>query len=205
MTNDLIERLNMIVAELQGLPHVVQTCREAAAHAEFAARAEERHSEERAAWAALTEALAAERDEAFRRRDAWRAKAEGYDEIRLALREKVGSPWPPNLSRALWAGIAADEKKRADDAEAKCEALAERVRELEEDPPEISPDAIGMILKRYIPLINATPELLSLLYDADMLPEQATRARHAIMIAAVCEAYKAGTQARKDKEEKGDG
>jgi hypothetical protein len=34
MTNDLIERLNMIVAELQGLPHVVQTCREAAAHIE---------------------------------------------------------------------------------------------------------------------------------------------------------------------------
>lgn len=34
MTNDLIERLNMIVTELQGLPHVVQTCREAAAHIE---------------------------------------------------------------------------------------------------------------------------------------------------------------------------
>jgi len=34
MTNDLIERLNMIVAELQGLPHVVQSCREAAAHIE---------------------------------------------------------------------------------------------------------------------------------------------------------------------------
>lgn len=61
--------------------------------------------------------LEAERDEARRRRDEWRKKAEGYDEVRLALREKVGAPWPPNLSRALWAGIAADEKKRADDAE----------------------------------------------------------------------------------------
>lgn len=60
-----------------------------------------------------------ERDEAIRRRDAWKVKAEGYDAVRKALREKVGAPWPPNLSRALWAGLAADEKKRADDAEAK--------------------------------------------------------------------------------------
>jgi hypothetical protein len=64
----------------------------------------------------------AERDEARRRRDEWRKKAEGYDAVRRALREKVGAPWPPHLSCALWAGIAADEKKRADDAEA---ALAE--------------------------------------------------------------------------------
>jgi len=60
--------------------------------------------------------LKAERDEALRRRDEWRAKAEGYDAVRLALREKVGTPWPPHMSRLLWAGIAADEKKRADDA-----------------------------------------------------------------------------------------
>jgi len=63
--------------------------------------------------------LEAERDEARRRRDEWRKKAEGYDEVRQALREKVGTPWPPHLSRVLWAGIAADEKKRADDAEAR--------------------------------------------------------------------------------------
>ena len=67
--------------------------------------------------------LEAERDEARRRRDAWRAKAEGFDEVRLALREKVGSPWPPQLSRALWAGIAFDQKKRADDAEAEVARL----------------------------------------------------------------------------------
>jgi hypothetical protein len=53
-----------------------------------------------------------------RRRDEWRKKAEGYDAVRRALREKVGSPWPPSMSRLLWAGIAADEKQRADDAEA---------------------------------------------------------------------------------------
>ena len=71
---------------------------------------------------------AAERDEARRRRDEWRKKAEGYDEVRLALREKVGAPWPPNMSRLMWAGIAADEKTRADDAEAK---LAKAVDALE--------------------------------------------------------------------------
>lgn len=60
----------------------------------------------------------AERDEARRRRDEWRKKAEGYDDVRRALREKVGDPWPPHMSRILWAGIAADEKKRADEAEA---------------------------------------------------------------------------------------
>jgi len=68
---------------------------------------------------ARIEELEAERDEARRRRDEWRQKAEGYDEVRQALREKVGTPWPPHLSRVLWAGIAADEKKRADDAEAR--------------------------------------------------------------------------------------
>lgn len=60
---------------------------------------------------------------ARRRRDEWKAKAEGYDTIRRALREKVGSPGPPHLSRFLWAGIAADERKRADDAEAEIERL----------------------------------------------------------------------------------
>lgn len=73
--------------------------------------------------------LERERDEAYRRRDEWKKKAEGYDAVRRALREKVGSPWPPNLSRALWAGIAADEKKRADDA--RREALEEAAREIE--------------------------------------------------------------------------
>jgi len=70
--------------------------------------------------------LERERDEAYRRRDEWKKKAEGYDAVRRALREKVGSPWPPNLSRALWAGIAADEKKRADDA--RCEALEAAIK-----------------------------------------------------------------------------
>ena len=71
--------------------------------------------------------LKAERDEALRRRDGWRAKAEGYDAVRLALREKVGTPWPPHMSRLLWAGIAADEKKRADDAASEIARLHDKL------------------------------------------------------------------------------
>lgn len=78
--------------------------------------------------AATNEALVKERDEAIRRRDAWKSKAEGYDAVRKALREKVGAPWPPNLSRALWAGIAADEKNRAEAAEAEVEKLREALQ-----------------------------------------------------------------------------
>ena len=80
--------------------------------------------------AATNEALVKERDEAIRRRDAWKSKAEGYDAVQKALREKVGAPWPPNLSRALWAGIAADEKKRADDADAKLAKAADMMLSL---------------------------------------------------------------------------
>lgn len=97
---------------------------------------QEEHDVEIAASASTIRALLAEREaleaelvEARRRRDAWKAKAKGYDEVRLALRQKVGAPWPPNLSRALWAGIAADERKRADDAEAEVERLREAVAE----------------------------------------------------------------------------
>ncbi len=64
-------------------------------------------------------AQAAERDlaEARRRRDEWRAKAEGYDDVCRALREKIGDPPPAQLSRFLWAGVAAMERRRAEAAE----------------------------------------------------------------------------------------
>ena len=75
--------------------------------------------------AARIERLEAALSEMTRRRDEWRKKAEGFDAVRLALREKVGTPWPPHMSRLLWAGIAADEKKRADGAEAALQAADE--------------------------------------------------------------------------------
>ena len=83
---------------------------------------------------ARIESLEAALAEMTRRRDEWRKKAEGFDAVRLALREKVGTPWPPHMSRLLWAGIAADEKKRADDAEAALQAadeLADAAQRLE--------------------------------------------------------------------------
>ena len=92
--------------------------------------------------AARIERLEAALSEMTRRRDEWRKKAEGFDAVRLALRAKVGTPWPPHMSRLLWAGIAADEKKRADDAEAALQAADQLARALElltvssEDDPD---------------------------------------------------------------------
>ena len=52
------------------------------------------------------------------------------------------------------------------------------------------------ILAPYRNTISETPTLLSLLYDADMLPEQAVTIRGAISIVAVVVAYKAGLAQR---------
>lgn len=95
---------------------------------------------------ARIEALETERDEAYRRRDEWRKKAEGYDAVRLALREKVGTPWPAHMSRVLWAGIAADEKKRADDAEAENARMREALKRVS------APEAF------YVATSNVDPE-----------------------------------------------
>ena len=69
--------------------------------------------------AALEDELA----EARRRRDEWRRKAEGYDAVRAALHAKIGDPGPARLSKLIWVGLAASEKKRADDAEARIAEL----------------------------------------------------------------------------------
>lgn len=109
--------------------------------------------------AAEHERIVAEKDaevaEMTRRRNEWRKKAEGYDAVRLALREKVGSPWPPHMSRILWAGIAADEKKRADDADAEIARLTEKAdrtdfaeAQLQALLDMLPPPEPGMLLKR---------------------------------------------------------
>ena len=53
-------------------------------------------------------------------------------------------------------------------------------------------ERVAEILRPYRGLISGTPALLSLLYDADMLPEQTVTVHGAITVAAVCEAYRAG-------------
>ena len=79
--------------------------------------------------ARLTEAEAA-LAEMTRRRDEWRARAEGFDAVRAALREKVGGDGALTWSRVLSAGIAADEKKRADAAEAEVARLRAELADL---------------------------------------------------------------------------
>ena len=54
---------------------------------------------------------------------------------------------------------------------------------------------VDEILGGYLKQINDTPALISLLYDADMLPEQIISVRGAISVAAVVTAYNAGRDA----------
>lgn len=48
------------------------------------------------------------------------------------------------------------------------------------------------LIAQYRSIISNTPDILSLLYDADLLPEQLVSVRGAISMAAVVEAYKLG-------------
>ena len=56
-------------------------------------------------------------------------------------------------------------------------------------------EAAGQIVAPYRKTISDTPDLLSLLYDADLLPEQIVTPRAAVCMAAVVEAYQAGRRA----------
>jgi hypothetical protein len=49
---------------------------------------------------------------------------------------------------------------------------------------------IDEILQPYLKFINSTPELVSMLYDIDMMPEQTTSITGAIRLAAFCEVWK---------------
>lgn len=51
---------------------------------------------------------------------------------------------------------------------------------------------VDSILFKYRKFINETPEILSLLYDVDLLPEQIVTVRGAISVAAICTAYQLG-------------
>nr|WP_250808526.1 hypothetical protein [Neorhizobium tomejilense] len=51
---------------------------------------------------------------------------------------------------------------------------------------------VSDVLSRYTTFINARPPLISLLYDIDLLPEQAFTFSDAVRIAAFCEVWKKG-------------
>ena len=65
--------------------------------------------------------------------------------------------------------------------------------EAKKDPWEREP-GVDEILNEYKKYINATPGLLSLLYDVDLLPEQIVSRRAAIHMAVICDVWKAGTE-----------
>ena len=54
------------------------------------------------------------------------------------------------------------------------------------------------LITQFRAFISNTPDLLSLLYDADLLPEQIVSMRGAVSMAAVVEAYKLGKGIKND-------
>lgn len=65
--------------------------------------------------------------------------------------------------------------------------------EVKKDPWEREP-GVDEILNFYKKYINATPPLLSLLYDVDLLPEQIVSRHAAISMAAICDVWKGGVE-----------
>ncbi len=53
-------------------------------------------------------------------------------------------------------------------------------------------EAAQELVQKFRKQISETPALISLLYDADMLPEQIVSMRGAVSMAAVCIAYDEG-------------
>lgn len=53
---------------------------------------------------------------------------------------------------------------------------------------------VEKIKQKYLTFINDTPEVLSILYDANLLPEQVWTFEQAVHMVAVCEAYKRGVE-----------
>ena len=74
---------------------------------------------------ARIEALERERDEARRRRDEWKAKAEGYDELAAAVRAKIKDE-PITMSRLLLRAALIEANRRAEAAADRIEALTEQ-------------------------------------------------------------------------------
>lgn len=67
-----------------------------------------------------------ERDEARRRRDEWKAKAEGYDELSAAVRAKIKAE-PATMSRVLLKAALIEADRRAETAEATVATLTAQV------------------------------------------------------------------------------
>ena len=71
-------------------------------------------------------------------------------------------------------------------------AISEAQVELDNRVAEALRNNVRSILQPYLQTINETPDLLSLLYDVNLLPEQCTTVNAAVAVSAVCEAYRMG-------------
>ena len=71
-------------------------------------------------------------------------------------------------------------------------AISEAQVELDSSIREALRNNVRAILQPYLQMINETPDLLSLLYDVNLLPEQCNSVNAAVAMAAVCEAYLLG-------------
>jgi hypothetical protein len=58
------------------------------------------------------------------------------------------------------------------------------------DPTPEDEKWIGEVTQPYRQFINETPELLSMLYDIDLLPEQIRLRVNAVRLVAFCEIFK---------------
>ena len=71
--------------------------------------------------------------------------------------------------------------------------------ELDQATQSATANNIDMLVSPFLELANSTPELLSLLYDLDLMPEQltgkeVTDVRDSLFFFAVCEAFRLGRE-----------
>lgn len=71
-------------------------------------------------------------------------------------------------------------------------AISEAQVELNSTVREALRNNVRSIMQPYLQLINETPDLLSLLYDVNLLPEQCNSINAAVAMSAICEAYRMG-------------
>ena len=53
-------------------------------------------------------------------------------------------------------------------------------------------EGVAELLAHYTKFINSRPMLISMFYDADMLPEQIVSMRGAVSVAVVCDVWRLG-------------
>lgn len=89
----------------------------------------------------LFTAMQAERDEARRRRDEWRKKAEGFDALQSAVRQGIDEAGDRNLSRVFLRGALVVSEKERDAAIARAEKAEAATRQQQNEATCPTPSA----------------------------------------------------------------